>query len=99
MNENSYGPKDKPRLDSQRANVRELMLDGMFRTLKEIEEATGYPQASISARLRDLRKQRFGSYTVNRIHRGEGAGTWYYQVLEPGFLFPTKTSADISAHI
>lgn len=78
-----------PELDGQRINaqlrrVRDLMADGVWRTLSEISEATGDPEASASARLRDLRKERFGSYIVNRRRRGEmSKGVWEYQILTP----------------
>lgn len=69
---------DGGRLKAQLARVKNLMLDGQWRTLGEIEMLTGYPQASISARLRDLRKDRFGSYRVDR--RRIGAGLYQYRV-------------------
>jgi hypothetical protein len=43
-----------------------LMQDGQWRTLEEIGEVTGFPITSVSARLRDLRKPRYGSYRVLR---------------------------------
>lgn len=70
--------RDGARLNAQLKRVRDLMLDGIWRTLEEISIATGYPEASISARLRDLRKEKFGGYQVNR--RNMGKGTWVYQV-------------------
>ena len=92
MNESPYTEQDKPRLDRQRASIRDLMLkDGDFKTLKQIEDLTGYPQASISAQLRHLRKKQYGGYTVNKIHILPDRGTWYYQVLETGLLFSTKS--------
>jgi hypothetical protein len=54
------------------------MLTANWRTLAEIETATGFPQASISARLRDLRKPKFGPYIVERQRRRPG--TWEYRV-------------------
>lgn len=63
---------DFERLNTQLARVRELMADGRWRTLEDIEAVTGYPQASISARLRDLRKAKNGSFTVSRRRRSEG---------------------------
>ncbi len=61
---------DGERLTTQLRTVRDLMRDGQWRTLQEIEAATGFPQASISARLRDLRKPKFGGYIINRRRRG-----------------------------
>lgn len=71
---------DGPRLSRQLIRVKEYMRDGEWRTLRELEDALGYPQASISARLRDLRKPRFGSLMVERRRRGEGRGTYEYRV-------------------
>lgn len=62
-------PEDRKRLCVQLRVVRTLMLDGSWRSLAEIETATGFPQASISARLRDLRKRKFGEYLVERRRR------------------------------
>ena len=62
-----------------------MLLDGKFRTLGEIEGLLGYPQASISANLRNLRKYDFGSYTVNKRRRPKKdgiGGTFEYQVAE-----------------
>jgi len=62
-----YDPHyDLRRLTTQHARVRTLMADGEWRTLEEIGEATGDPVSSISAQLRHLRKERFGSNTVLR---------------------------------
>ena len=54
------------------------MADGQWRTLKEIAAATGAPEASVSARLRDLRNERFGGYAVEREYIGDGL--WRYRV-------------------
>ena len=84
------GPEYKPdhdfkRLSKQHDRIRECMLDGVWRTLSEIEHLTGDPAASISAQLRHLRKPRFGSYIVGRRHRGDRKqGLHEYRVLPPG---------------
>lgn len=65
-----FHQEDKPRLLKQHEKIRDLMLDGVWRTLNEIALLTGYPQASISAQLRHLRKARFGSFIVDRRARG-----------------------------
>jgi hypothetical protein len=44
---------DEDRLKTQLARVRALMWDQRWRTLDDISRATGDPQASVSARLRD----------------------------------------------
>ena len=48
--------RDGKRLGSQLNKVRAFMLDGKWHTLGEISDATGAPEASASARLRNLRQ-------------------------------------------
>ncbi len=50
------------------------MMDGKWRTYNEIDIGTGsrYPQASISAQIRHMRKPEQGSYTVERRYIGDG---------------------------
>ena len=73
---------DAPRLLTQLDAVRQLMSDGLPRTLANIavrvSEMIGRKatEASVSARLRDLRKVKFGSYTVERIPFGDGLFTY-----------------------
>ena len=64
--------KDNKRLGKQLSNVFLFMMDGKWRTLSEIAKTLGYPEASISARLRDFRKSRFGSFIVERERIGKG---------------------------
>jgi hypothetical protein len=74
---------DSARLTGQLLKVYELMMDGKWRTLAEIQAHVGGSEAGISARLRDLRKQRFGGFTVNHRRRGEPkSGLFEYQVKE-----------------
>lgn len=75
---------DHARLSGQILRLFELMNDGQWRTLKEISALTEIPEASASAHLRSLRKERFGAYTVNRRIRGiREQGLWEYQVVVP----------------
>lgn len=86
---------DGPRLRFQLERVREYMLAifPQWKTLAEIsvrlEQDYGqkFPEASISARLRDLRKKKFGGYIVERKRREIGkfidkrsSGIWEYLV-------------------
>lgn len=72
---------DQARLTGQILRVFNLMEDGAWRTLPEIEAATGDPQASISAQLRHLRKPRFGAHVVEKRPRGDrSSGLWEYQL-------------------
>ena len=74
--------RDHERLAAQRHRIKAVMLDGQRHTLAGIEGVTGDPQASISARLRDLRKEKFGSHIVDRQY--EGDGLWSYKLLVNG---------------
>ena len=70
---------DQDRLSRQQSVVYAVMKDGHWRTLGEIHALTGAPEASISARLRDLRNM--FSLTVDRRRRGEpSAGLFEYRV-------------------
>lgn len=74
--------RDNPRLAGQMLRVFNLMSDGNWRTLREISQATGDPEASASAQLRHLRKERFGSHVVEKRNRGESEhGLFEYRLL------------------
>ena len=82
----TYGPAfedtvDGDRLRRQHYRIREFMFDNQWHTLSEISVALNYPEASISANLRHLRKPEFGSYTINKRRRDNSA-LWEYR-LEP----------------
>lgn len=95
----TYDPVlDKVRLNGQQRRVYLAMRDGAWRTLREISELTYDPEASVSARLRDLRKEKFGAFIVERRRRGgTPRGTHEYRLLfpEPGGqleMFPKEES-------
>jgi len=71
--------RDGARLGDQMLSVFQIMRDGEYRTLGQIAASTYSPESSVSARLRDLRKPRFGGHTVNR--RYVGNGLYQYQLL------------------
>jgi hypothetical protein len=71
---------DGKRLSTQLQVVKNLMLDGQWRTLKGIGALVGAPESSVSARLRDLRKPHFGGYVVDRNRVSENGGTYIYRV-------------------
>lgn len=74
--------RDTGRLQEQMAKIKELMLDGKWRTLSEISAITGAPEASVSAQLRHLRKPKFGNYIVERNYINDGL--YEYRVREEG---------------
>jgi hypothetical protein len=76
--------RDGERLSGQLRRVFDLMRDGEWRRLHEIEEAVGGSATSVSARLRDLRKSKFGGFTVETRAPKDGGSWWYRLVLEEG---------------
>lgn len=74
---------DLSRLNAQARRVADVMLDGQWRTLREVSTATGDPEASVSARLRDLRKPQNGRHEVKRRRRASldaTDGVWEYRL-------------------
>jgi len=71
--------RDGERLSAHMARVRSLMADHAWYTLALIAWHAGCSEASASARLRDLRKERFGSHTIDRRYVGEGL--WEYRLV------------------
>lgn len=69
---------DEARLGEQLRRVWERVRCGDWLTLSEIAAETGDPEASVSARLRQLRAM---GVDVQRRRRGEAArGCWEYRV-------------------
>ncbi len=83
----TFGPsfdeaKDGERVRDQMQVIRDFCLARPWMTLNSLHNALGYPEASISAQLRHLRKERFGAYRVEKRRRTE-EGLWEYRVLSP----------------
>jgi biotin operon repressor len=70
-------PSDHLRLSRTLQKLIALMADGKLRTLHEIADAIGCSEAAASARVRDLRKSKFGAFQVDRIRHGN---TFWYRV-------------------
>lgn len=73
---------DRERLGEQLLRVIDLMADGQWRSLREIARITDDPEASISARLRDVRKL-WGTDAMESRRRpsaGVKAGVWEYRI-------------------
>ena len=71
--------RDHDRLAGQLGRVKDVMADGQWRTLWGIAELTSDPESSVSARLRDLRKPKFGGYIIERKYWK--AGLWQYRMI------------------
>ena len=78
----TYVPSlDRERLGEQYLRVWDLMIDGQWRSLREISNATGDPEASVSARLRDVRKN-YGTDAMQarRVPGIDGRrGHWHFR--------------------
>ena len=73
---------DEYRLSGQILRIFDLMKDGRWRSLREIAYKTLDGEASISAQLRNLRKERWGGHIVLRRRRGmPDRGLFEYQLL------------------
>lgn len=70
--------RDLSRLSGQALRVYNAMSDGKWRTLSLIAAVTRDPEASISARLRDLRKPEFGGFKIDKAYAGDGL--WQYRL-------------------
>lgn len=70
--------RDGARLNKQFEIVKRNMLDGHWHTLAELAEIARASDAAVSARVRDLRKPKFGGYTVDRLYIRKGV--WAYRI-------------------
>ena len=78
----SYNPSlDHIRLTGQLARVYNAMKDGRWRTLHHLSVLAKCPESSASARLRDMRKEKFGGYEVERKRDTVQAGLFLYRLI------------------
>jgi len=69
--------RDHDRLAKQLRRVVDAMQDMQWHTLAQLSEITGDPEASVSARIRDLRKPpRYFVIEREYVHRG----LWRYRI-------------------
>ena len=69
---------DAARLSKQIERVFSIMSSGEWYTLNELSTLCLAPESSVSARLRDLRKEKFGNYLIER--RRITSGSWQYRL-------------------
>jgi len=76
-----YKPsRDNDRLTNQLQKIWAIVKNGKWFTLRDISKATGYTEASISAQLRHLWKDRLGLHEIEKNHLGNGL--YEYRVIE-----------------
>lgn len=79
-----------PGAGRQLSLVWDIVRDGTWHTLSELAESLNIPEQSVSARLRDLRKDEHGGWTVRR--RRNGNGKFAYRVTSPVAQPATRAS-------
>jgi hypothetical protein len=72
--------RDTPRLKRQLDGVLRALKTGGWWTLSRLAEEAGGSEAGVSARIRDLRKLRWGAHTIDR--RRLPGGLYQYQLAE-----------------
>lgn len=76
----TYNPaRDQKRLGGQLERVYVAMCDGNWWGLKSLAAVVDGSEAAVSARIRDLRKDRFGGHQIER--RCLGGGHWQYRLV------------------
>lgn len=71
--------RDSERLNAQLVRVFTVLRDHHWHTLAELARMTGDPTPSVSARLRDLRKAKFGGHVIERAYVDRGL--WQYRLV------------------
>ena len=78
----TYDPtQDRARLTGQLLGVYQCLRNGSWYTLRNLSLSTGGSEASVSARLRDLRKDKFGGWLIDR--RRVDGGLYEYRLRAP----------------
>lgn len=79
---------DRERLETLLGRVKSAMKDGNWWTLAELVEKCGGSESGVSARIRDMRKPKFGGHNVDRRRRGDPKdGLWEYRRTTSGKVF------------
>lgn len=73
--------RDGPRLGRQLVCVRNVLRDREWHTLQELADECEASTQSVSARIRDLRKAKFGACLVDKERTGR-EGVWRYRMLD-----------------
>ncbi len=76
--------RDDVRLGRQMAAVLLLMKDGAWRGLAEVAAGTGAPEASCSARLRDVNKAKNARLGWQMESQYVARGLWLYRLVPAG---------------
>lgn len=72
---------DHARLTGLLKRVYDIMSDGNWHRLAELAHRAQGSEASVSARIRDLRKEKFGGFQVDRKRHKTQKGVWLYRLV------------------
>ena len=73
---------DNPRLEKGITRIFNYMKGERWLTLETISESTSIGESSVSAQLRNMRKDRFGGHTIEKRRKGERtSGLWEYKLI------------------
>ena len=72
--------RDMARLSGQLSKVRKILQDKQWHTLEELARLSGGSLAGVSARIRDLRKAKFGGHHIDRQYVSHGI--WKYRMVK-----------------
>ena len=64
--------RDDARLKQQINIIRKRMENAGWLTVQQLSQELGYPATSVSAQIRNLRKDKFGGRYVERRYQGNG---------------------------
>jgi hypothetical protein len=76
---NTITAEDLKPLNAQAQRVWDVLKFGQWYTLADIAGKTGDPEGSVSARIRDLRKPKFGGHVVDKRQTPTGR-QWEYRL-------------------
>jgi hypothetical protein len=77
----TYNPAlDLQRLERQMGRVFEHLSDGQWHTLSSVRDFAGGSENGVAARIRDLRKAKFGSWIVDRERDTNRKGLHHYRL-------------------
>ena len=72
--------QDGDRCRGQLARVKSVLSDGKPRTLEEVANEANVPLSTVGSRIRDLRKDFAGAFTV--MSQRVSKGTWKYWIIQ-----------------
>ena len=74
--------EDGERLATQLRRVYQAFRSGEWWTLARLAKYVGGSEAGVSARIRDLRKERFGGHLIDRRRIPDSRGLWEYRMVD-----------------